>query len=75
MKIRIPLLVLGPYLSPILIWSILLSTIITVALFICSGLTQIPANRDYLFKAAETAMCFFIFLVAVFLLLRVLGMP
>ena len=75
MKIRIPLLMLGPYLRPFLGLLTIISGVLTVIFLIASCSAQLPANRETLEKATATFLSFFVFFIAVFVFFLVLGMP
>jgi hypothetical protein len=74
-KIRIPLLLLGPYLRPFLKVSALISGALSVILFVASCRAKSPVNRVTLEDACFTFFTFFIFFVAIFVFFWVLGMP
>jgi hypothetical protein len=74
-KIRIPLLMLGPYLRPFLEVLTLISGMLTVILFLACCMAQSPANREALEKATVTFLSFFIFFVSIFVFFVIMGMP
>lgn len=75
MKIRIPLLMLGPYLRPFLEGCIVITGIISICLFVAASLAQSRRNCEGFTKAAKNILVMSIFLVAIFVFLWLLGMP
>lgn len=71
MKIKIPLLMLGPYLRLFLIGCMVLTGLLAVGLFIAARFT----GKDDLIKAAVNMTVSLIFFVIVFIVFWLLGMP
>ena len=73
--IKIPFLMLGPYLRPILYWTIGISAAVCVLILCVAGLTRRSSINDQL---VETAVHWFVFsLIAgvLTLILHFMGMP
>ena len=73
-KIRIPLLLLGPYLRPFLVGSIVVTGALTAGLVVACSLVKAKDREDYLLAIRASGASFIIF-VATFVLLWLLGMP
>jgi len=75
MRIRIPLLMFGPYLRPFLEFSILISGALFVILFSACCMARLSTNREALEKASAAIFSFFIIFIVIFALFWLLGMP
>lgn len=75
MKVRIPLLMLGPYLRPFLIACIVITGAVAIGLFISGYLARSPRRQDEFIESSLHVFVLSLFFVAVFVGLWLLGMP
>jgi hypothetical protein len=72
MKIRIPLLLLGPYLRPFLIGCILILGVLILCMFVASYVSR---SSYFYVEAAVNLSVILIFFILLFAVLCLLGMP
>ena len=74
MKVRIPLLLLGPYLRPFLEGGTVIAGALTVILMVACCVAK-PKNREDYLPAIRATGAFFIIFCSIFALFCLLGMP
>jgi len=74
-SIRIPILMLGPYLRPVLYWSIGISCAASVLVFSMAACARTHKNQDELLAAAAAWLVFAGTVGGLTLFLHIMGMP